>query len=96
MQVEKVRGVSDTSGIDRPRSIEGPEPKASQTAAGYGDSSQKCNTCVHFDGTNSCDKVEGDIDPDGHSKYYERSETAAGDTPLVESKDEDDDEYYPR
>jgi hypothetical protein len=83
MQVEKVRGI--TTDIDAPSSLEGPGPKAAQSSAAYGDSTQKCNTCRHFDGTDGCSKVEGKIDPDGHSKFYERSVTA---NPEPDTEDE--------
>lgn len=77
MQVEKVRGMADTGGLGKPRPLDTPA-KASQEEAAYGGSDAKCRTCTHFDGTSACDKVDGEIDPEGHSKYYEAGMTTAG------------------
>lgn len=88
MQVAKVRG--EATDIDRPSSLEGPDPKADQSTAGYGDSTQKCSTCLHFDGTSSCSKVDGEIDPQGHSKFWEQGETSS---PAPDSEDESYDHY---
>lgn len=63
--------MSDTTGLGKPRPLE-PQTKASQDEAAYGASDAKCSSCTHFQEPNACDKVEGEIDPGGHSKYYER------------------------
>jgi hypothetical protein len=69
MQAEKVRGMSDAPGLGKPSPLE-PAAKASQVEAAYGDSEAKCRTCEFFDGASACSKVDGEIDPEGHSKYY--------------------------
>jgi hypothetical protein len=90
MQVEKVRGMADTSGLGKPTSLEGPAPKKSQEEAAYGDSTARCGTCKFYDeNSGECSKVEGPIDPDGHSRFYEASESTETAEP---DKDADDTE----
>jgi hypothetical protein len=69
MQAEKVRGMSNAPGLGKPTPLEAPA-KASQEEAAYGGSEAKCRTCEFFDGDSACSKVDGVIDPEGHSKYY--------------------------
>lgn len=89
MQVEKVRGASGAPDLGKPRSIEGPAPKASPAEANYGDAEQKCSTCEHFDGTDGCSKVEGVIDPNGHSRFYSRNTM----NDMVNDEEENEGEY---
>lgn len=87
MQAEKVRGMAPPSpaGLGRPTPIE-PEVQATQEEAAYGGSEAKCRTCEFFDGQNACSKVEGEIDPEGHSKYY--SAGAGAQEPAAEESQE--------
>ena len=77
---EKVAGMAPggPSGLPGPRPIDAPV-KADQTSAGYGDSNAKCAVCRFFDGQDACSKVDGMIDPGGHSRFFE-AKNDQGDT----------------
>lgn len=47
--------------------------KVSQQEAGYSNNSSfaKCKECKNYQGNRGCSVVEGDISPEGHSKYFE-------------------------
>ena len=69
---EKVRSGPSAS-LDNLDSIDG--SKTPQEIAEYRDSNKRCRLCQHFDGIDSCSQVEGDIDPEGNSKYFLPRET---------------------
>lgn len=51
--------------------MEQPEGKQDQAAANYSGPEKRCNSCKYFDGVDTCEKVDGDIDPQGTSDSYE-------------------------
>jgi hypothetical protein len=72
MQMEKVRGVG--SELPSPRSLEAPEQQSLE-AMGYGDATQKCGDCAHFEAEQSmCSKAGEQCDPGGHCGSWEGGE----------------------
>ena len=82
---EKVAGGTE---LESPESLEG--GKVAQAAAGYRDSEVRCGNCVHYTPPNSCDVVEGEIDPEGSSDRFERKGGRFDDMGDVSGDDLDD------
>jgi hypothetical protein len=72
MGKEKVR-TGNRDSLDNLDSIDG--SKTSRESAEYRGSDVRCVDCRHFDGVDSCSVVEGEIQPDGNSRFFERRET---------------------
>ena len=58
--------------MGRPRSIEG--NKVDKASAGYRTKDIRCSNCIHFDGVDTCTEVDGVIDPDESSDFFEAKE----------------------
>ncbi len=67
MAKEKIASAAD---IPSPMPLEG--GKVSQVAAKYRDADVRCSNCSHFMPPNSCDVVDGEINPEGSSDKFER------------------------